>query len=172
MQHNLQTASALGAMREGVREEQKGIDRIFLKRVINKSNENTLNVASKSNIGSSFGVADLNTGLLSVHPNTSETFRDIETVTTKLDIAERLTRSYTADPDKLSRGGKKFYSGQWFVINPTKNTPDTRPTWDRALITNKEDTLKTTLPDGSRVKGIKFGSEETGIKVLFRLDKR
>ena len=171
MDYSLREALNIGVARQGAAQEQKNIGDLLFKNLRDKANINTLRAARDNKIGSSYGIADYDTGLLTVPGNSENTFRELEKVTDKYDIARKLTKGYPVDSDKIAESGDKFYSGQWFVINPSDRT--SKPNWDDAVDENREDVFKTKLPGVERrTKGIKFGSEEDrGIKVLFRIPK-
>jgi hypothetical protein len=165
MEYDLKTAYELGLVRQGVKNE---VFPLF-QRLRNTANQNTLDRARKAGIGSSFGIADEFTGLLAVHPNNADTLRELETVTSKTDIAKSIIGDYPVDPRTVA-ASPKFYTGQWFVINRSEKT--SKPNWEEALQFNEEKLMPAELPDGTRVQGLPFGKPETGIKILFKIPKK
>ena len=65
---------------------------------------------------------------------------------------------------KIIEEDGKFYSNAWFDIQGR-----TAPSWKSAIKNN--DKISTTMPSGRKMRGIPFGNEESGLSVLFRIDK-
>ena len=114
--------------------------------------------------GRNFGIADYNTGLITVPNSFPAAMAEIEQVETRENIVNTLTRGTTKDVSKIIEEDGRFYSNTWFDIQGRKS-----PSWKSAIKNN--DKLDITLPSGKNIRGIPFGNEETSISVLFRIDK-
>ena len=168
MQYDLGTALNYGLVKESVKNE---VFPLF-QQATNKMNLNTLNTArNNKSSGGNFGIIDPTTGMLTI-PNTfGDTLKEIESVTTRDDIVNKLTAGAIKSPDKstLIADDKRFTEGKWFVANPKKK--DTvKPNWN-IMVKDSDDLFSTTLSDGTRLDGVPFGSND-GIRVLFKVPKK
>ena len=118
MQYSLGTALNYGLVREGAKEEQRGIDSIFINRVRAQANLNTLNTARKSGAKSSnFGIADNDTGLVTIPSNFGDIMKELEEVETRENIVNTLTKDQNVSKKgraKLIADDSKFYS--WGIL--------------------------------------------------------
>ena len=167
MQYDLGIALNYGLVKESVKNE---VFPLF-QQTTNKMNSNTLNTArSNKSSGGNFGVLDPTTGMLTIPNSFGDTLKEIESVTTRDDIVNKLTAGAIKSPDKsaLIADDKRFTEGKWFVANPKKDTK--KPNWDE-MVKNSDDLFSTTLSDGTRLDGVPFGSND-GIRVLFKVPKK
>ena len=163
MDHSLREALNLGL----VRQNQKNIGDMLFKNLRDKVNENTLKT-SKSNRGKggNFGIANYNTGLITVSGSFPETMAQIEELESRDSIVEKLTRGTDIDRKKIIENDERFFSNNWFQINADNNK---KPSWEKSI--NQNETLDALSPNGKKVRGIPFGDEKSGVSVLFRIDK-
>ena len=175
MQYSLGTALNYGLVREGGKEEQRGIDSIFINRVRAQSNLNTLNIARKSGVKSSnFGIADNDTGLVTIPSNFEDTMKELEEVETRENIVDTLTKDQNVSKKgraKLIADDDKFYSSSWFIANPSKKTAESKINFSDSLKNYDGELFETKIYDGTEIKAIPFGDASSGIKSLFRVPK-
>jgi hypothetical protein len=152
MQHNLQTSSALGAMRQGVKNDEEKTSRLIMRSFKQQVNKNMLDIGSEDKKGSKLGVLDGRSGLIKIWKNQNKTVDELESVTT----AENIT-------DRLTYGGKGA-----FTADESEKT--TGPTW-RGAIENDQEKKMILLPNGEVVPALKFGNKERGIMYLFKTPK-
>jgi hypothetical protein len=163
MDHSLREALNIGL----VRQNQKNIGDMLFKNLRDKANNNTFKSAELNKTsGRNFGIADYNTGLITVPNSFPAAMAEIEKVETRENIVNTLTSGTKKDLSKIIDEDARFYSNSWFDIKGNQNRS---PSWNRAI--RKHSTIDTTLPSGKNVKGILFGNQETGLSVLFRIDK-
>jgi hypothetical protein len=161
MDHSLREALNLGL----VRQNQKNIGDMLFKNLRDKANENTFRSAAMNKTsGRNFGIADYNTGLITVPNSFPDTMAQLEKVESRENIVEKLTSGSTKDMSKITEEDEKFYSNSWFDIQGK-----TAPSWKTA-IKNNNHKITATMPSGKKMRGIPFG-DESSLSVLFRIDK-
>jgi hypothetical protein len=162
MDHSLREALNLGL----VRQNQKNIGDVLFKNLRDTANDSILkNARYNRGKGGNFGIANYNTGVVSVSGSFPETMGEIQKIESRQNIVEKLTRGTDIDKSKIIENDERFFSNNWFQINANNK----KPSWDKALEQNQ--TLNLTSPSGKKIRGIPFGNEETGLSVLFRIDK-
>ena len=175
MQYSLGTALNYGLVREGAKEEQRGIDSIFINRVRAQANLNTLNTARKSGVKSSnFGIADNDTGLVTIPSNFGDIMRELEEVETRENIVDTLTKDQNVSKKgraKLIADDNKFYSSSWFIANPSEKTAESKINFSDSLKNYDGKLFETKIYGGTEIKAIPFGDASSGIKKLFRVPK-
>jgi hypothetical protein len=160
MDHSLREAVNLGL----VRQSEKNVADILFKNLRDKANENIFRSAQLNKTsGRNFGIADYNTGLITVPNSFPETMAELEKIEGRSNIVGKLTSGSSKDMSKIIEEDSKFYSNSWFDIQGR-----TAPSW-RAAIKNN-DKISATMPSGKKMRGIPFG-DESSLSVLFRIDK-
>ena len=165
MDHSLREALNIGLARQSAAQEQKNIGDVLFKNLRDKANYSILkNAKYNRSKGGNFGIADYNTGLISVSGSFPDTMAEIEKLESRQNIVEKLTRGTDIDKSKIIENDGRFFSNNWFQINANNK----KPSWDKAI--EKNETLNFTSPGGKKVRGIPFG-DESSLSVLFRIDK-
>ena len=160
MDHSLREALNLGL----VRQNQKNVGDILFKNLRDKANDNTFRSAQLNKTpGRNFGIADYNTGLITVPNSFVDTMVELEKIENRSNIVGKLTSGSTKDMSKIIEEDGKFYSNSWFDIQGK-----TAPSWKAAIKNN--DKISATMPSGKKMRGIPFG-DESSLSVLFRIDK-
>ena len=128
MDHSLREALNLGL----VRQNQKNIGDILFKNLRDKANENTFRSAQLNKTpGRNFGIADYNTGLITVPNSFPDTMAELEKVESRENIVGKLTSGSSKDMSKIIEQDEKFYSNSWFDIQGR-----TAPSWKSAIKNN------------------------------------
>ena len=161
MDHSLREALNLGL----VRQSEKNVGDILFKNLRDKANENTFRSAQLNKTpGRNFGIADYNTGLITVPNSFVDTMAELEKVESRENIVGKLTSGSSKDMSKIIEQDEKFYSNSWFDIQGR-----TAPSW-KSAIKNNNHKINATMPSGKKIRGIPFG-DESSLSVLFRIDK-
>ena len=167
MDHSLREALNIGYARTAAAEEERNIAQIWFKNLRDQANTNTFRSAQyNKTTGRNLGIADYNTGLITIPNNFGDTMREIEKVESRENIVNTLTKGKSRDNTKTIENDDKFYSNKWLDMKGNRPIP----TWDNAIFQNRSKTVKTQLPSGKEVRGIPFG-DESSLKVLFKIDK-
>jgi hypothetical protein len=170
MNGSLKRAYELGMIRHSAREE--GRQEIFplFKATVQKANMNALNTsAADSRKGSNLGIADMQTGLITVAPSFNSTMAELEK--SGIDRAQIIDKLNTGSMSDADIGRRNTFKSGWFIVNPSPSTKPTTSTWPKALEKNQDSLMNTTLPDGRQIEAIPLRSESGGVFALFRVPK-
>ena len=98
MEHSLREALNIGYARSSAIQEERNIAQVWFKNLRDQANTNTFRSAQyNKTTGRNLGVADYNTGLITIPNNFGDAMREIEAVESRENIVNTLTKGKSRD---------------------------------------------------------------------------